>query len=99
MPGLLIRSDDQSVDALIEVDKLVDLAAMRRYGKLALEQSGAHIEDACQRIVLADLDADGLDEVGLAHAARSVDEEGVEGLALGIVGYRLADGAGYLVAG
>ena len=83
--------DDERVDALVELDELVDFAAQCGRRELVLKQTRCNIKYACARVALLDAYADGLDEVGFAHTAGAEDEERVESLELGVVGNGLAD--------
>ena len=71
--------DDEHVDALVEVDEVVARVVDDRVGVLRLEYIGRHEEHALLRVELAYADADGIDQMCLAHTARSVEEEGIEG--------------------
>ena len=88
----------QSVDTLIEIHEVVDFAVALGGGILALKQTCGDIKHACERIELFYTYAYGLYQVGFSHAGRSEYEERIEGLALGVVGYCLADRACNLVA-
>ncbi len=94
---ILYVIDYQYVDALVEVDEIVDFATLDSRGVLALKQSGCDIEHSGLRVLLLDAYAYGLDEVGLAYACRAEYEEGVESLELRIHRYGLADGVGHTV--
>ncbi len=75
---LLDVVDDEHVDALVEVDEVVQSVLTHGIGVLHLELIGGDVEHALGGVVLEDLEADGLCKVRLADTTGSEDEEGVE---------------------
>ena len=76
---LLHVIDNQHINCLIEVDKVIDRILSAGIGKLHLEQTGADIEHTLLRIHLLAAHANCIDQVRLATPRRTIDEEGVKG--------------------
>lgn len=90
--------ENEHVDALVEVDEVVDTSAAQSRGILALEKARRHIQHPLLRVELLDAYADGLYQMGLADAGRAEYEERVESLAFGIRRDGLADRTRHAVA-
>ena len=69
---------DEHVDALIEIDEVVDSFLQQGVGELHLEETGAHIEYSLMGIKFLAPHADGIDKVGLAASRGTIHIEGVE---------------------
>ena len=90
--------DDEHVDALIEVDEIIKSVLSRGVAVLHVEQPRTDVEHAFLRIELHDAVADGVGEVRLSAARRSVDEHRVELAVVRMLGYRLSHAARQFVA-
>ena len=88
---LLHIVNQQHINALIEVDEVGHFALLSRHLILILEISHAHKQHPRFRMPHFYGYGNGLDEVSLANTHRSVEEERIEVVALGLVG----NGAGY----
>ena len=69
---------DEHIDALIEIDEVVDSFLQLGVGELHLEETGADIEHSLLGIEFLASHADGIDEVGFAASRGTVHIEGVE---------------------
>ena len=94
---LLNIIDNEHVDTLIEVDKIVRGILTYRIGELYLEQTGTDIQHALVRIKLAALQSDGIDQVGFTTTRWTIDKEGIEGGFTWMLGDRETNGARQLV--
>ena len=79
---LLDIVNDQQVDGLVEVYKIVERIFPHGVCILQFEESGADIEHALLRINLLYTVTDGIDQVRLTASRRSVDEHRIELAAL-----------------
>ena len=73
------------------MDEVVDFLLNHSSRVLALKDPGIDIEHTQTRILLLELNADGLQQVGLAHTRRAEDKQGVVCLHLGVIGNGLTD--------
>ena len=84
---------DQDVDSLIEVDEIVGRIVPHRVGVLHLKEARGDIEHTLLRIELLGSHTDGIDEVGLSAARRSIDKHRVKLRRVRMLGYGESDGA------
>ena len=75
---LLNIVDDEQVDGLVEMHKVVERVLAYRVGVLQFEEAGADIEHALLRIDLLHTIADGINKMCLSTSRRSVDKHRVE---------------------
>ena len=100
--ALLLREeldvvDEQHVDVAKLVAEAGHLVVAQRVDHLVGELLAGDIADGGLRLAALDLVADGLHQMGLAHADAAVEEERVVGLGR-TLGHGLAGGVGKLVA-
>ena len=88
----------EHVDTLIEINEVVDFLLLYGSRVLALEHARRYIQHPHARVILLELDTYSLQQVSLANAGLSKDEQGVVGLHLGVLGNRLTDAHGKPVA-
>ena len=80
--------DDEQVDGLITLDEVVGHVLEHGIDKLLLEEVCTDIQHSFLGVELLGLYADGIDEMGFPATRRSVDEQGVELIVVGMLGYR-----------
>ena len=98
-PGKVLNIIDyQHVDALIKIDKLVDLVIPHRRCILVLKNPRRYIKHTAARIYLLRAYAYRLNQVRLAHARRAEHKQRVKRLATRIIGNSLTYAHGKLVA-
>lgn len=88
---ILYIINNQHIDALIEMNEVVDATIARRYGKLTLKQTLAYIKHTQLRTMLLQTQADGMHEMSLANTRGPEYEQRVESLVIGISTYGFTD--------
>ena len=81
---------EKDINGLVEVDEVGQRVLAYGVHKLHLEKVGRDVENAFLRIEFLDAQADGIDEVGFAHTAGTIDEQRVENGAAWVVGNTIA---------
>ena len=79
--------DDQHIHHLVEVAEVVDRVVAHCVDELVREALGAHIQHRLVRLTVFDFQPNGVREVRLAQSNTTVNEEGVERRAAGLVGH------------
>ena len=95
---LLYIVNNQHIDGLVEVDKVVYLVLYLGRGVLHLEGASAEVQHTLVGVQLARAHTNSINKVCLATARRAVDEEGVKLWGVRMFGQRLAHRTRQLVA-
>ena len=77
---------NQHINALVEIDEIINLVVSYGSGVLAFKHPGRHIENSCARIRLFYLDSNGLNQVCFAHTSRAKKKQRIKHLAVWVIG-------------
>ncbi len=90
--------DEENVHHLIELREVTHGIVLHRFDELLRELLGRNVEDRLVRMVLLDLDADGMREMRLTQTYTTVDQQRIEGCASRLLRNGITGTAGQSVA-